>query len=113
MGGDAVAHDVKRLDSSVACVVVGTPGDVLDVINRRAEKAYGIFWNQLVLYDADEMLSRGFKDQMNDFLHLLGRHVNVRRTAPTRLFHLPNVPFSCLLLVCFSCTVSHHMMTVK
>lgn len=45
-----------------AQVVVGTPGRVFDMINRRALRTdnIGIF----CLDEADEMLSRGFKDQI-------------------------------------------------
>lgn len=45
-------------------VVVGTPGRVYDMINRRALDMRSV--KQFSLDEADEMLSRGFKDQIYD-----------------------------------------------
>lgn len=43
-------------------VVVGTPGRVYDMINRRALDLRDV--RLFVLDEADEMLSRGFRDQV-------------------------------------------------
>ena len=43
-------------------VVIGTPGRIIDMLNRRNLVTSEI--NTLVLDEADEMLSYGFKDQM-------------------------------------------------
>jgi translation initiation factor 4A len=50
-------------------VVVGTPGRVYDMLRRRALRADSI--KMFVLDEADEMLSRGFKDQIYDIFQLL------------------------------------------
>jgi ATP-dependent RNA helicase DeaD len=47
-------------------VVVGTPGRTLDLINRKKLKLDELQW--LVLDEADEMLSMGFKDDMDAIL---------------------------------------------
>ena len=50
-------------------IVVGTPGRVFDMINRRALKTDNV--KIFCLDEADEMLSRGFKDQIYEvFQHL-------------------------------------------
>ena len=50
-------------------VVVGTPGRVYDMINRGVLDLATV--RVFVLDEADEMLSRGFKDQIYDvFQHL-------------------------------------------
>jgi translation initiation factor 4A len=68
VGGTAVRDDLKILSSGVQ-VVVGTPGRVLDMINRGALSLANV--KMFVLDEADEMLSRGFKDQIYDvFQHL-------------------------------------------
>jgi translation initiation factor 4A len=68
IGGTNVREDIHRLSSGVH-VVVGTPGRVFDMINRRALNTRYI--KMFVLDEADEMLSRGFKDQIHDvFKHL-------------------------------------------
>jgi ATP-dependent RNA helicase DDX47/RRP3 len=45
-------------------IVVGTPGRVYDMIQRRTFKTRSI--KMLIIDEADEMLSRGFKDQVYD-----------------------------------------------
>jgi ATP-dependent RNA helicase DeaD len=47
-------------------IVVGTPGRTLDLINRKKLKLEDIQW--LVLDEADEMLSMGFKDDLDAIL---------------------------------------------
>jgi len=63
IGGTAVREDAARLAQGVH-VVVGTPGRVFDMIKRRNLDVRSI--RQFVLDEADEMLSRGFKDQIYD-----------------------------------------------
>jgi ATP-dependent RNA helicase DeaD len=47
-------------------IVIGTPGRVLDLINRKKLAVNAIRW--LVLDEADEMLSMGFKDELDAIL---------------------------------------------
>ena len=68
IGGTSVRDDIAKLESGCH-VVVGTPGRVFDMINRGALKANSI--KMFVLDEADEMLSRGFKDQIYDVFQLL------------------------------------------
>ncbi|KAJ1964269.1 translation initiation factor eIF4A [Dipsacomyces acuminosporus] len=83
IGGTKIADDEAAF-SSGAHVVVGTPGRVFDMINR------GIFKTDAVklfaLDEADEMLSRGFKDQIYEVFQLLPAEVQVvllSATMPT------------------------------
>lgn len=68
IGGTVVREDMRRLEQGVH-IVVGTPGRVFDMINRRALNVTHI--KQFVLDEADEMLSRGFKDQIYDICRSL------------------------------------------
>jgi len=68
IGGTLVREDMRKLEGGVH-VVVGTPGRVYDMINRRALDPASM--RQFVLDEADEMLSRGFKDQIYDIFRLL------------------------------------------
>ena len=61
VGGTNVREDMAKLQEGVH-VVVGTPGRVYDMINRRAFRTDNI--KIFCLDEADEMLSRGFKDQI-------------------------------------------------
>jgi translation initiation factor 4A len=68
VGGTAVRDDIRILRDGVQ-IVVGTPGRVYDMINRGALNLSKV--KSFVLDEADEMLSRGFKDQIYDvFQHL-------------------------------------------
>ncbi|KAI8351019.1 ATP-dependent RNA helicase eIF4A [Mortierella sp. GBAus27b] len=68
IGGTNVQDDMARLRDG-SHVVVGTPGRVLDMIKRGALKTDSI--KMFVMDEADEMLSRGFRDQMFDVFQLL------------------------------------------
>jgi len=74
VGGTAVRDDIRTLQAGVH-VVVGTPGRVYDMINRRALRLDSI--RQFFLDEADEMLSRGFKDQIYDIFKFLPESVQV------------------------------------
>jgi translation initiation factor 4A len=68
IGGTNVREDMKALETG-AHVVVGTPGRVFDMINRGALKTDNM--KMFILDEADEMLSRGFKDQIYDVFQRL------------------------------------------
>jgi len=74
IGGTSVREDIRMLDNGVH-VVVGTPGRVYDMINRGVLNAGNI--SMFVLDEADEVLSRGFKDQIYDVFKLLDPKVQV------------------------------------
>ena len=61
VGGTAVREDIGTLKDGVH-VVVGTPGRVYDMIQRGALKLNKL--KLFVLDEADQMLDRGFKDQI-------------------------------------------------
>ncbi|CAE6413761.1 unnamed protein product [Rhizoctonia solani] len=68
VGGTNVRDDMKKLEEGCQ-VVVGTPGRVFDMLNRGALKSGTI--KIFCLDEADEMLSRGFTEQIYDiFKHL-------------------------------------------
>jgi len=68
VGGKSVSEDIRQLENGVH-VVSGTPGRVFDMINRRSLRTRNI--KVLVLDEADEMLSRGFKEQIYDVYRFL------------------------------------------
>jgi len=68
IGGTSVREDMRKLEAGQH-IVVGTPGRVFDMISRKYSRTQNI--KMFVLDEADEMLSRGFKDQIYDvFRHL-------------------------------------------
>jgi len=74
VGGTNVRDDMSKLQEGVH-VVVGTPGRVYDMINRRALRTDNI--KIFCLDEADEMLSRGFKDQIYEVFQLLPQDTQV------------------------------------
>ncbi|KAK5837380.1 hypothetical protein PVK06_013190 [Gossypium arboreum] len=63
IGGKSVGEDIRKLENGVH-VVSGAPGRVCDMIKRRTLRTRAI--KLLILDESDEMLSRGFKDQIYD-----------------------------------------------
>lgn len=74
IGGTSVRDDIDRLRDGQQCVV-GTPGRVLDMIGKRHFNVGQLV--TFVLDEADEMLSRGFKDQIYDIFKTLPPNVQV------------------------------------
>jgi ATP-dependent RNA helicase DeaD len=74
-GGQSIDLQIRRLESGVAAVV-GTPGRVIDLINRGHLRLGNVDW--LVLDEADEMLSMGFID---DIELILSKLPTERQTA--------------------------------
>jgi len=68
IGGKSVGEDIRKLESGVH-VVSGTPGRVFDMIQRKSLRTRNI--KMLVLDEADEMLNKGFKEQIYDIYRYL------------------------------------------
>ncbi len=74
-GGQAIDLQINRLQRGVQ-VVVGTPGRVIDLLNRRELNLDHIEW--FVLDEADEMLNMGF---IQDVEKILSQAPTERQTA--------------------------------
>ncbi|KDE06553.1 ATP-dependent RNA helicase FAL1 [Microbotryum lychnidis-dioicae p1A1 Lamole] len=68
IGGTNVGEDIRKLEHGQQ-VVSGTPGRVFDMIKRRTLRTRNI--KMLVLDEADELLNRGFMDQIYDVYRYL------------------------------------------
>ena len=80
IGGKSVGEDMRKLEGQ-AQIVSGTPGRVFDMIQRRALRTRGI--RTLVLDEADEMLSQGFKEQIYDVYRYLPPETQVVLVSAT------------------------------
>jgi len=74
IGGTSVRDDIDKLREGQH-VVVGTPGRVYDMLGKRHLRIDDL--QTFVLDEADEMLSRGFKDQIYDIFKTLPPNVQV------------------------------------
>ena len=86
IGGTSL--DIDRAEIAQKCpqIVVGTPGRVHDMLKR--DIINPAFIKMLVLDEADEMLSAGFKDQVYDIFQFLNGNIQVglfSATIPTDL----------------------------
>jgi ATP-dependent RNA helicase DeaD len=64
-GGASIQPQIKSLKSGTQ-IVVGTPGRVIDLINRKSLRLNDIEF--VILDEADEMLNMGFKDDLDTIL---------------------------------------------
>eukprot|EP00485_Elphidium_margaritaceum_P016930 CAMPEP_0202725960 /NCGR_PEP_ID=MMETSP1385-20130828/184366_1 /ASSEMBLY_ACC=CAM_ASM_000861 /TAXON_ID=933848 /ORGANISM="Elphidium margaritaceum" /LENGTH=434 /DNA_ID=CAMNT_0049392165 /DNA_START=100 /DNA_END=1404 /DNA_ORIENTATION=+ len=88
VGGTAVKEDIQQLATGVQ-IVVGTPGRVNDMIARAALRLKSL--KLFCLDEADEMLSRGFKEQIYDCFQYLPSEVQVAlfsATMPNEILQL-------------------------
>merc|ERR1719439_374829 len=88
IGGTSVREDMRKLDQGQH-IVVGTPGRVFDMISRKVLRTHDI--KQFVLDEADEMLSRGLKDQIYDVFRHLNQEIQVvllSATMPTEILEV-------------------------
>lgn len=75
VGGNNMKVEIQRLQSEPQQIIVGTPGRVFDMITRKVIDPRDI--KIFVLDEADEMLSRGFKDQIYDIFRTLPGNIQV------------------------------------
>ncbi len=68
-GGQSIDEQLRRLKKGVH-IVVGTPGRVIDHLNRKTLKIGNI--EHLILDEADEMLNMGFIEDMEEIM----KHTN-------------------------------------
>ncbi|GAQ78491.1 eukaryotic translation initiation factor eIF-4A [Klebsormidium nitens] len=80
IGGTSLGEDIRKLEYGVH-VVSGTPGRVYDMIKRQTLRTRAI--KILILDEADEMLSRGFKDQIYDVYRYLPPELQVVLVSAT------------------------------
>jgi ATP-dependent RNA helicase len=75
IGGKSLGNDLKLLEKGGIQIVSGTPGRIFDLIRRTALSTANL--KTMVLDEADEMLSRGFKDQVYDIYRFLPPSVQI------------------------------------
>jgi ATP-dependent RNA helicase len=80
IGGKSIGEDIRRLEAGVQ-IVSGTPGRVFDMIKRRCLQTRDI--KVLVLDEADEMLAKGFREQIYDVYRYLPPETQVVLVSAT------------------------------
>jgi len=80
IGGHSMEQNVNELQNKPH-IVVGTPGRIHDLIRRRKINTKTI--KMLILDEADEMLSTGFKEQIYNIFKFLGNGVQIALFSAT------------------------------
>ena len=75
VGGTSVENNKKELSNNTPHLVVGTPGRIHDMIRRKFLKVKDI--KTLVIDEADEMLSSGFKEQIYKILQYMDDDIQI------------------------------------
>ena len=81
IGGTSVSDDLNDLKNNVPHVIVGCTGRIFDMMNRGYINSYDI--KILVLDEADEMLSSGFKENIYNIFQQLSSSVQVALFSAT------------------------------
>jgi translation initiation factor 4A len=84
VGGSSIDEDIESIKSNPPHVIVGCPGRVFDMIRRKHINANKL--KIVILDEADEMLSSGFKEQVNNIFQYLSNNVQIALFSAT----LPN-----------------------
>ena len=74
IGGTSVSNDIEKLKTPPH-IIIGTPGRTFDMIKRNKINMLSI--KLFILDEADEMLTRGFKEQIHTIFKFLDEKVQV------------------------------------
>ena len=90
IGGTSVSNDIEELKKPPH-IIIGTPGRTFDMIKRNKINMLSI--KLFILDEADEMLSRGFKEQIHTIFQYLNEKIQVAifsATFPSEVLDLTN-----------------------
>ena len=88
IGGTSTEVDINNIKQNCPQIVVGCPGRIYDIMRR---KYIGNSIKLIVLDEADEMLSSGFKDQIYNIFKYLSDNIQIAlfsATMPPILYNL-------------------------
>ena len=87
-GGQAISQQISKLRGNVD-IVVGTPGRVIDHINRKTMKLADLSY--VILDEADEMLNMGFIDEVEEILETTGEERRILLFSATMPFKIKKI----------------------
>ncbi len=89
VGGSSIDDDADEMRKNYPHIIVGCPGRVYDMVRRRHINANKL--KLVILDEADEMLSSGFKDQVYNIFKYLNNNVQIAlfsATLPNNIFQI-------------------------
>jgi translation initiation factor 4A len=81
IGGTSVTNDIQALKNNNIVFISATPGRIYDIINRKVVSFDSV--KMVILDEADEMLSQGFKEQVHNILAILPKTVQIALFSAT------------------------------
>ena len=81
IGGTSTDEDIRQLQNNTPQVIIGCPGRVHDMLKRKKMATKDL--RLLVLDEADEMLSSGFKDQVYSIFQFMPSNIQVALFSAT------------------------------
>jgi translation initiation factor 4A len=91
IGGSSIDEDASEMRETPPHIIVGCPGRIYDMIRRRHINASKL--KLVVLDEADEMLSSGFKEQVYNIFQYLNKNVQLAlfsATLPNNIYQITN-----------------------
>ena len=91
IGGTSIQNDANELRKTSPHIVIGTAGRIYDMIKRKYLNVSTV--NLFVLDEADEMLSKGFKEQIYNIFQYFHENIQVAlfsATMPSEIITLTN-----------------------
>jgi len=89
VGGSSIDEDVGNLKSNVPHVIAGCPGRVHDMMRRNHIGSKNI--KLVILDEADEMLSSGFKEQVYNIFQHFNNNIQVALFSATLPDHIQGI----------------------
>ena len=89
VGGTSSEKDIHTLSRNAPHIVVGCPGRIYDMLRRKKIKPESL--SLVILDEADEMLSGGFKDQIYDIFQFLPQKIQIALFSATMPIELDSL----------------------
>jgi len=89
VGGSSIDEDASALKNNIPHVIAGCPGRVYDMIRRGNIVAKNI--KLVILDEADEMLSSGFKEQIYNIFQSFNKNIQVALFSATLPEYINNI----------------------
>ena len=89
IGGTSTEKDIEVLKEEIPHILIGCPGRVHDMMRRKHINTKTI--RLIILDEADEMLSSGFKEQVYNIFQFLSNNVQVALFSATMPYELNNL----------------------
>jgi translation initiation factor 4A len=89
VGGSSIDEDITRLKDNVPHIIAGCPGRVYDMMRRNHIQSKNI--KLVILDEADEMLSSGFKEQVYNIFQYFNADIQVALFSATLPEHVNTI----------------------